>query len=329
MNPAPSPQINSPTRFDFESRISSDYSYPVQNFGKKSSLYPETPVLKPHDIIELYPGYNQNLNNLRQACAGLMQGLNKSEHLKPKNNKTVQPEIEELNESVLNTRETLNTVLPQSTCKEFNPFVPERQENLAQEVKKLQDAIRKLADALACDLGKVEPPLPEICVKSQNLDGKLDVNFNKDKIRELIDAAIDLDEIVKAGRNISMDDSSLFDFGASQEKKKEKSPLLGEKANLQKEFESSRKKFLELSKIPRSKKWLNENNPLDVLAENINSEADSINYVHEPTLARQQLEKSLEDFINLSQSKLIDNQDISEIADVNPTQRSLDTSAFA
>jgi hypothetical protein len=28
------------------------------------------------------------MNNLRQACAGLMHGLNKSEHLKPKNNKS-------------------------------------------------------------------------------------------------------------------------------------------------------------------------------------------------------------------------------------------------
>ena len=97
-----------------------------------------------------------------------------------------------------------------------------------------------------------------------------------------------------------MDDSSLFDFGASQEKKKEKSPLFGEKANLQKEFESSRKKFNDLSKTPLSQKWLKENKPLDTLAENINSEADSINYVHEPSLARQELEKNLEDFINLS-----------------------------
>lgn len=207
--------------------------------------------------------------------------------------------------------------------------MPERQENLAQEVKKLQDAIAKLADALSCDVANVQPPIPEILlIKSQNQDGKVADNFSKDNIRELIDAAIDLDETVKAGRNISMDDSSLFDFGASQEKKKQKSPLLGEKADLQNDFESSRKKFAELSKVPRSKKWLKENPPLDTLAENINSEAESINYVHEPTLAREQLEKNLEDFINLSQSKLIENQDISEIADANPTQRGLDTSAF-
>jgi hypothetical protein len=101
-----------------------------------------------------------------------MHGLNKSEHLKPKNNKTAQEEIEELNESVLNTRETLNTVIPEGSCKEFNPFVPERQDNLASEVKNLQGAIKKLADALACNLKSVQPPLPElVSIKGRNQDG--------------------------------------------------------------------------------------------------------------------------------------------------------------
>jgi hypothetical protein len=43
------------------------------------------------------------------------------------------------------------------------------------------------------------------------------------------------------------------------------------------------------------------------LAEDINTEADEVFYVHEPSFAREELEKDLEDFINLAQSKLMGN----------------------
>jgi hypothetical protein len=52
---------------------------------------------------------------------------------------------------------------------------------------------------------------------------------------------------------------------------------------------------------------MKNNSPLDKLAEDIIKEAQEVFYVHEPSFAREELEKDLEDFINIAQSKLMDN----------------------
>ena len=205
--------------------------------------------------------------------------------------------------------------------------MPDRTEDLAKDVKQLKDAIRQLANVLddSNNFQQKKDPAEIVMIKSKNGDD-LNLSFNKDFIRDLIDTAIDLDEVVKAGRNLSMDDSALFDFGSNNKQPREKThPLAGEKGSLQMEFDQAKDNFKQISEKPKVRKWLDANSPLNKLALDINAQASSVFYVHEPSFAREELEKDLEEFISIAQGKLMDNQDISAIPQMLPTHRSNDT----
>ena len=251
----------------------------------------ESPVLRSKDILDLYPKYYRDMNTLRTACAALMHALLGSQSLEADGlHPLLQPRVAEVKDCLVDLREALNTGYRENIVEDLGSTLPERESDLHDNATHLLEAIARLGEALNSELLNEDPELAERLKESN---------------KSLLDAAIDLDEAIKAAKNIP---------GSARRRRgtadyPNYSSMRGERGQIQKEYDDSKDKFEDETNGNGAKEFLEENPLLKSAADKILELTGDVFQIHENVPARDALEKAVEDFIELAQNKLMDVDD--------------------
>lgn len=284
-------------------------SQPVFNQFEENQKRKEEniPVLKPRDILELYPDYYSEMHRLRMTCAGLMHALQKSRSLEPEESlDDLSPHYRAIRESLIEGREVLNTGNPENTIKELGSIVPKREVDLDQVLSDVFKNIKNLTSALNKSRSETH--------EKSNGNG---YEMTARSARNMIEAAIDIDEVIKAAKNTS------FITDVTHPEHSPTSTLDGEKGALQREYDASKDKFGECFKDYPTQNFLKQNPVLGSLAKEILKLGEEVFQIHENNPTRDSLERNIEEFIEVAQTTLLNSNDISEIPKFLPSHRSV------
>lgn len=303
---------------DLESRRDSQpvFNQPERDIDSISSIE-KIPVMKQKDVLELYPEYYEEMNKLRKECADLMDNIEKNKDIiqYPVNvdhdseqddelyDKLI-PLYQDLKEDLKDGREVLGTKNPENTVKELEEsHPPERKRDLDKVLSRVFKKIKKLNSAIKN-------------MKHDDSESTFDDPAMAEKsARNMIEAAIEMDEVIKAAKNNSFE-SERSEVQSENESDDE------EKDMIQREYDASKGKFCDSVDNREAKGFLKQNPVLKSLAEDIVKLGDRVEKINDNNPTRDTLERTVEDFIEAVQDQLSNNQNAQEMPQVFPSQRS-------